>query len=107
MHMSLDTDFSRINLQYLLQVRDVARQEPDLVVALLGIPKELVDPLAKASPDSLSVVANIREPLVTLRVDKWWWRRFLLAINEGSQEEVDAVIEHVSFVATSTMGGED
>jgi len=61
MHMSLDTDFSHINLQYLLQVRDVARQEPDLVVALLGIPKELVDPLAKTSAHSLSVVTNIND----------------------------------------------
>ena len=32
MHMNLDTDFSSINYQYLLKVRDIAKQEPTLVM---------------------------------------------------------------------------
>jgi len=103
--MSLDTDFSSINYQYLLKVRDIAKQEPDLVVALLGIPKELVEPLAQTSAPALAALAHINKPLITLRAETWWWDRFLKAINDGRQEEIDAVIEHASFVATSPMGG--
>ena len=105
--MKLDTDFSYINYQYLLKVRDIAKQEPDLVVALLGIPKELIDPLVKTSAASLSVLKDIKEPLITLRVEIWWWERFLKAIVDGSPEEIAAVVEHVTFVATSNMGGQD
>ena len=107
MKMSLDTDFSSINYQYLLKVRDIAKQEPDLVVALLGIPKELALPLSQTSAPALAALTNIREPLVTLRVETWWWHRFLKAINEGKLEEIDAVIEHACFLGTSPMGGED
>ncbi len=32
MHMNLETDFSSINYQYLLKVRDLAKQEPTLVM---------------------------------------------------------------------------
>lgn len=105
--MSLDTDFSSINYQYLLKVRDVARKEPYLVDALLGIPKDLTKPLANTSASSLSVLMDIKEPLITLRVETWWWQRFLKAVNDGRQEEIDAVIEHASFLGTTPMGGED
>ena len=107
MHMSLETDFSSINYQYLLKVRDIAKQEPDLVVALLGIPKEVALPLAQASPPALAALTQIREPLITLRMETWWWDRFFKAINEGRQEEIDAVIEHACFLGTTPMGGED
>lgn len=105
MHMSLDTDFSIINYQYLLKVRDIAKQEPDLVVALLGVPKELVVPLANTPTTSLTPLAHIKEPLITLRVETWWWERFIKAVNDGRQEEIDAVIEHASFIGTSPSGG--
>lgn len=107
MHMNLETDFSSINYQYLLKVRDLAKQEPDLVVALLGIPRELALPLAQTSAPALAALTHIREPLITLRMESWWWERFIKAINEGRQEEIDAVIEHASFLGTTPMGGED
>ena len=105
--MSFDTDFSSINYQYLLKVRDIAKQEPDLVAALLGIPKELALLLSRASAPSLAALIHIREPLITLRMETWWWDRFLKAINDGQPEEIDAVIEHACFLGTSPMGGED
>lgn len=105
--MNLDTDFSSINYQYLLKARDVARRDPDLVVALLGIPKELVEPLAQTSASALAALMQINEPLLMLRAESWWWERFFMAINDGRQEEIDAVIEHACFVATSPKGGVD
>ena len=105
--MSFDTDFSSINYQYLLKVRDIAKQEPDLVVALLGIPKELALLLSRTSAPALATLTHIKEPLITLRVETWWWDRFLKAVNDGRQEEIDAVIEHACFLGTSPMGGED
>ena len=103
--MSSDADFSSINYQYLLKARDVAKHDPDLVAALLGIPKELVEPLAKTSASALAALTHIKEPLLTLRAETWWWERFLKAINDGRPEEIEAVIEHASFVTTSPLGG--
>ena len=41
MSMSLDTDLSGINYQYLLKMHDIAKHELDLVAVFLVIPKEL------------------------------------------------------------------
>ena len=105
--MNLDTDFSSINYQFLLKARDVAKRDPDLVVALLGIPKELAEPLAQTSASALAMSIQIKEPLLMLREDSWWWKRFLVAINNGRQEEIEAVIEHAFFVTTSPKGSAD
>ena len=105
--MTLDTDFSSINYQYLLKARDVAKRDPDLVVALLGIPKELVEPLTQTSASGLAALLNIKEPLLMLRAETWWWERFFTAINDSKKEEIDAVIEHACFIATSPKGSID
>ena len=105
--MNSDTDFSSINYQFLLKARDVAKRDPDLVVALLGIPKELADPLAKTSASALAAVIQIQEPLLMLRSEPWWWERFFIAINDGRQEEIEAVVEHAFFVTTSPKGSAD
>jgi len=105
--MNSDTDFSSINYQFLLKARDVARQDPDLVVALLGIPKELAEPLAKTSAPALAALMQIKEPLLTIRAETWWWKRLFVAINDGRQEEIDMIIEHASFVTTSPKGSTD
>ncbi|MBL1259986.1 MAG: hypothetical protein COB33_005580 [Thiotrichaceae bacterium] len=105
--MSTDADFSSINYQFLLKARDVAKRDPDLVVALLGIPRELVEPLAHTSASALTSIIQIREPLLILRAETWWWERLLKALNDGRQEEIDAVLEHACFVGTSPQGGND
>ena len=105
--MNSDTDFSSINYQFLLKARDVAKRDPDLVVALLGIPKELVKPLAQTSASALAATIQVKEPLLMLREESWWWERFFVAINDGRQEEIGAVIEHAFFVTTSPKGSAD
>ena len=105
--MSTDTDFSSINYQFLLKARDLAKQDPDLVVPLLGIPKELAKPLATVSATSLTPIIQVKEPLLMLRAETWWWERLLKALNSGNQEEIEAILEHACFVATSPQGGID
>ena len=105
--MSADTDFSHINYQFLLKARDVAKTDPDLVVALLGIPKEIVEPLARTSASALTSLIQIKEPLLMLRAEPWWWQRLFKALDDGRQEEIEAVIEHACFIATSPQGGDD
>ncbi len=105
--MTSDTDFSSINYQYLVKARDVAKRDPDLVVALLGIPRELVEPLAKTSASALASLIKIKEPLLMPRGESWWWERFLTAVNDGREEEIEAVIEHSCFIATSPEEGDD
>jgi len=105
--MNSDTDFSSINYQFLLKARDIARQDPDLVVALLGIPKELAEPLAKISAPALAALMQIKEPLLMLRAENWWWERFFIAVGDGRQEEIEAIVEHACFVTTSPKGSMD
>ncbi len=37
-----DIDFSRVNLQYLICARDLARVDPERTTVLLGVPDDLV-----------------------------------------------------------------
>ena len=105
--MCSDTDFSGINYQFLLKARDIAKQDPELVVPLLGLPKELAEPLANTSASALTSIIQIKDPLLTLRAEPWWWQRFLLALNDGRQEEINAILEHAYFITTSPHGGKD
>ena len=105
--MCSDTDFSGINYQFLLKARDIARQDPALVVPLLGLPNELAEPLANTSASALTSIIQIKDPLLTLRMEPWWWQRLLVALNNGRQEEINAVLEHACFVTTSPQGGSD
>ena len=105
--MNNDIDFSGINYQFLMKAREVAKRDPDLAGALLGIPKELVEPLAQTSVTALTPLIQIKEPLLMLRAETWWWERLLQPLNDGRQEEIDTVMEHVCFVTTSPKGGMD
>lgn len=105
--MNNDIDFSGINYQFLIKAREVAKRDPDLASALLGIPKELVEPLAKTSVTALAPLIQIKEPLLTLRAETWWWERLFQALNDGRQEEIETVMEQVCFVTTSPKGGMD
>jgi len=105
--MSMDTDFSSINYQFLLKAREIAKQDPEMVALLLGIPKELAEPLANTSASALTSIIQIKEPLLTLRSEVWWWERLFKALNEGNQDEINAILEHACFVTTSPLGGMD
>jgi len=96
----MNIDFSSLNLQYLLQVRDIARKSPELAIAILGLPTELVSMLASLTAEGLSKIARIKAPLLTLRGDSGWWSRLFTALKEHRPGEVDVVLEHadLSFV---------
>lgn len=90
----MEIDFSNLNLQYLLQVRDIARDHPELAVAILGLPKERVSVLATLTVDGLSKIAGIKAPLLMLRGDSRLWSRLFTALNDQRPGEVDVVLEH-------------
>ncbi len=93
----MEIDFSSINLQYLLQARDIAQKQPELASAVLGLPVELIDVLAHTSGESLAEIAKIKAPLLMVRGESLWWARLFKALKEGSQDEINAVLEHASL----------
>lgn len=93
----MEIDFSGLNLQYLLQVRDIARRSPELAAAILGLPVELVSTLASLRAEGLSKLARIKGPLLTLRGDPAWWSRLFTALKESRPGEVEAVLEHANL----------
>ncbi len=93
----MEIDFSNLNLQYLLQVRDIARNRPELAVAILGLPKERVSMLATITVDGLSKIARIKAPLLTLRGDPGWWSRLFTSLKEPRTGEVEVVLEHAGL----------
>ena len=95
--MELNFDFSRVNLQYLIQFRDIARQNPTLAATVLGLPHELANMLAEASLETLVGVNQIKAPLFVPRSQPWWWSRLLLALRDAQQEEVAVVVEHANL----------
>lgn len=93
----MDSDFSSINLQYLLQARDIAKKHPELASAVLGLPMGLIDVLAHTSGENLAEIAKIKAPLLVVRGDSFWWKRLFKALKQGRQDEIDAVLEHASL----------
>ena len=100
----MDIDFSQLNLQYLILVRDLARRSPELAVAILGLPTELVKRLATLTAERLSVLARIKSPLLTLRHAKAiWWSRLFVALQDPRPDEMDVLLEqaHLNLVVPS------
>ncbi len=93
----MEIDFSSLNLQYLIQVREIAKKSPELAVAILGLPIELVKLLASLTAEGLSKIARIKAPLLMLRGDSRWWSRLFNALKEQRPGEVDVVLEHASL----------
>ncbi|NIP72232.1 MAG: flagellar transcriptional regulator FlhD [Gammaproteobacteria bacterium] len=69
-------DFSKINLEYLIQARDLARQDSEMSSIVLGMSRELAHLLTETTPQELAQVAEIKPPLFIPRQDAWWWQRF-------------------------------
>ena len=44
-------DFSNVNLQYLIQARDIARQDSEHAAIILGMDKQLSTALGKVLPE--------------------------------------------------------
>ena len=90
----MNIDFSNINLQYLIQARDLAREDPEQVTVLLGISCHLAELLAEVSPEALARIPRIKTPLLIPRQEMWWWSRLLNAAKEDGRDEIEAVLEH-------------
>lgn len=97
-------DFSQLNLQYLIQARDLACRNPTLVAPLLAIPDDMATLLTELTPQELAHVARIKPPLLTPRQEMWWWKRLLTALREGRMDEIDVVMEHLSLIAAPSDG---
>lgn len=91
--MNHDLDFSRINVDYLLQAGDVAKQDSELAAIFLGIPPETTRLLANTSPADLKQIHRLKEPLLTPRQTPHWWRRLFSAMNRNDVDEIKRVLE--------------
>ncbi len=99
----IDIDFSSVNQQYLIQARDITRHDPQIAATRLGISPELARLLSKITPEDISKIVVIKSPLMMPRPKTWWWKRFLEALHEGRDEEIDAVLEHANLIITDNQ----
>ncbi len=96
-----DVDFSRVNLQYLICARDLAREFPERATVLLGVPEVLVKLLAELSADQLAAVIEIKAPLLIPRQEPWWWDRLFTAIHAGHTDKLQAVLEQAGLIVAN------
>lgn len=101
------TDFSDLNLQYLVATRDFVREDPQLGAVLLGLPEELAQLLAGITPKELARITRIKPPLFVPRKNLGWWLRFLRALGEGQNGELEAVLDQASLVMASEETGHE
>ncbi len=94
-------DFARVNLQYLMHVRDIAREDPDIAARLLGLPPELAGHLAQVHSDQLVKITQIKLPLMAARGDCVWWCRLFRAFMEENPAEIDVVLKAGSLILLS------
>ncbi len=94
-------DFSSINLQYLINVRDVARKEPDVAASLLGISPEIANLLAQVPSEYLTKITQVKVPLLVARGDAVWWYRLFNALIENQIGEVESVLQGTSLALLS------
>jgi hypothetical protein len=94
----METDFSRINLTYLIGARDLARAAPARAPVMLGVPEPLVALLTAVTPETLARVGDIRTPLIVPRQALWWWERLLTALNEERPEAVQDILDHARLL---------
>jgi len=94
----MEFDFSEVNLEYLIQARDLAKRDPEFVATMLGIEVEMASLLAELKPKELARISLIKQPLLMPRQEPWWWSRLFVALREGRADEIEAVIEHAPLV---------
>ena len=94
----MNIDFSSVNLQYLIQRRDLTKQDPQLAAVLLGIPDEMACMLPELFPHQLTQIIHIKPPLLIPRQEAWWWSRLFTALGDGRPDEIESVIKHASLI---------
>ena len=100
----MNLDFSHLNFQYLIQARDLARQDRQRAGVLLGIPDEMVCLLPDLSPQLLAQVLQIKPPLVIPRQEIWWWSRFLVTLRDGQSAELETIMDQASLILGEVEG---
>ena len=93
-----DIDFSRVNLQYIICARDLARSYPERAAVLLGATDDLVRRLAELDPAALVAVTAVKAPLLVIRQESWWWNRLFIALRTGQTDELRAVLEQAGLM---------
>lgn len=103
-------DFSHVNLEYLIQARELAQCDPGAGALLLDIPTQLAQRLAGLTPANLARITRFKLPLVSPRLEQWWWDRLLRALNEGKPGELEVILEHAGLLGDAnymdTPGGD-
>ena len=94
-------DFSGVNLQHWIHVRDIAREDPEVAAPLLGMSPELANMLAQAPGEYLTKIAQVKVPLVAARGDAVWWYRLFKALTDENPEEVEAVLQAAGLAVLS------
>ena len=97
----MSRDFSHLNLEYLIQARDLAITDPRRAGVILGISDALVGLLPELTPKMLASLTRVHHPLITLHRDVWWWSRLLIALQEGQPAEIETVIEQASLILSA------
>ncbi len=98
----MNVDFSGLNLQYLIQARDLARQDPHLASVLLGIPSEMAGMVGNLSPQTLAQITQIKIPLITPQQETGWWLRLLTALKDEDRKEIKAIIAQAPLIVGAT-----
>ena len=91
-------DFSHMNLEYLIQARDLSKQDPALAAVLLDIPDEMACMLPDLSAQELTQIIQIKPPLLIPRQEAWWWSRLFTALRDGRPEEIETIVEQASLL---------
>jgi hypothetical protein len=94
----MNWDFSHLNLEYLIQARDLAITDQRRAGAILGTPDAMIDLLRELTPKMLASLTRIRHPLITPHRDVWWWSRLLVALQDGHITEIETVMEQASLI---------
>ena len=98
----MNSDFSRLNLEYLIQARDIAIENQHQAGAILGIPDAMTSILSDLTPHLLTDITRISHPLITPCRDVLWWSRLLVALQGGYASEIAAVVEQASLMLNIT-----
>ena len=91
-------DFSHLNLEYLIQARDLVLVDRGRAGAILGIPDAMAGLLPELNPHLIARIPRINHPLVTPRQDLWWWSRLLVALQGGQSAEIETVMDQASLI---------
>jgi hypothetical protein len=71
----MDWDFSKVNMEYLIQARDLTR----------------------SNPRELALITQFKPPLIAPRHAAWWWQRLLNALQAGNPEELRIILDHAGL----------